>query len=271
MKKSDALVRIQKQIDAIPALKAAGRKDPGFAKWNRDTTVMLSYVFGSDKDHTSQFTSLRYSIGAASSMTPESSYVDAFNRGLDLAEAVLQSMFTEISEYWPDEAQEPPTPAAPAAKPGKPRVFIGSSAEGLRVAEALQLNLEYIAEVTLWSQGVFGLSLGTLEALVAAAASFDFAILVLTPDDVTNRRDRSSNTPRDNVLFELGLFMGVLGRERTQIVHPRDVHMDLPTDLAGVTCATFEQTRQDGNMQAALGAPSTKIKETVTKLGRRVG
>jgi predicted nucleotide-binding protein len=270
MKKSEALSRIQKQIDAIPSLKVAGRKEPGFTKWNRDTTVMLGYVFGSDQDHVSQFTSVRYSLGAISSRTPESSFVNAFNRGLDGAEAVLQSMITEITEFWPEDAPEPGG-SLHSVKLGKPRLFIGSSVEGLRVAEALQLNLEYSAEVTLWSQGVFGLSLGTLEGLVGDAESFDFAILVLTPDDVTTKRNQPGNTPRDNVLFELGLFMGALGRERTFIVHPRDVTMDLPSDLAGVTCATFERNRQDGNMQAAVGGPSTKVKETIGKLGRRAG
>jgi predicted nucleotide-binding protein len=87
-------------------------------------------------------------------------------------------------------------------------VFIGSSAEGLRIAEAIQLNFDHDCETTLWSQGVFGLSEGTLEALVRATVGFDFAVLVLTPDDLVTKREREGSQPRDNVLFELGLFMG---------------------------------------------------------------
>jgi hypothetical protein len=141
----------------------------------------------------------------------------------------------------------------------KPRVFIGSSVEGLSIAEHIQLGLDYHAECTLWSQGVFGLSGGTLESLLRAVKEFDFAVLALTPDDLVQKRSVSRNSPRDNVLFELGLFMGALGRERTYIVHCRDVLIDLPTDLAGVTAASFAK-RTDGNLQAALGPVCTQLK-----------
>ena len=144
----------------------------------------------------------------------------------------------------------------------KPRVFIGSSVEGLAIAEHIQLGLDYHAECTLWSQGVFGLSGGTLESLLKAVRDYTFAVLVLTPDDLVQKRSVPKNSPRDNVLFELGLFMGALGRERTYIVYCRDTAIELPTDLAGVTAATFAR-RADGNLQASLGAVCTKLKTTM--------
>src|SRR5437899_9214507 len=90
----------------------------------------------------------------------------------------------------------------------RPLVFIGSSAEGLAIAKAIQLNLDRACEVVIWSQGVFGLSEGTLETLVNKAEEFDFAILVVTPDDMTQSRGKNEQSPRDNVLIELGLFLG---------------------------------------------------------------
>ena len=47
--------------------------------------------------------------------------------------------------------------------------------------------------------------------MVYSLDRFDFAILVLTADDLVASRDVLSTAPRDNVLFELGLFMGGLG------------------------------------------------------------
>jgi predicted nucleotide-binding protein len=152
-----------------------------------------------------------------------------------------------------------------------PRVFIGSSAEGLDVAEALQEGLDHCAEMTVWSQGVFGLSSGTLETLAEKSNGFDFAILVLTPDDLTQKRGSSQPSARDNVLLELGIFIGVLGRKRTFIVYPRDVEMHLPSDLAGVTPATFAASRSDDNIAAAVGAVCTKIKRELAQQGLREG
>src|SRR5215216_6625298 len=97
----------------------------------------------------------------------------------------------------------------------KPSLFIGSSSEGLEIARAIELNLEHDAEVTIWSSGLFGLGMGTLETLVNSLDKFDFAALILTPDDTVTSRGDTSDSPRDNVLLELGLFVGRLGRQRT--------------------------------------------------------
>jgi len=148
----------------------------------------------------------------------------------------------------------------------KPRLFIGSSTEGKHIADTLQLGLDHDVEVTVWHQGFFGLSQGTLESLVQAARRFDFAALILTPDDLTAKRRKNVNSPRDNVVFELGLFMGALGKDRTFIVHCRDEEIDLPSDLAGITPVTFGH-RTDNNLQAALGPACTSIKNAIAERG----
>ncbi len=152
----------------------------------------------------------------------------------------------------------------------KPSVFVGSSTEGLAVAKKLQIHLAACAEVTIWSQGVFGLlSGGTLETLVDVATKYDFAVLVLTPDDTALIRGVEHNTPRDNVLFELGLFMGSLGRNRTFILACDARDFKLPSDLAGVTAAMYPADRSDGNLLAALGPAATQIGDQISLLGRR--
>ncbi len=79
----------------------------------------------------------------------------------------------------------------------KPTLFIGSSAEGLEIARAIELNLERDAEITIWNNGLFGLGMGTLETLVKSLDNFDFAALVLTPDDVVATHGNITDSPRD--------------------------------------------------------------------------
>jgi CAP12/Pycsar effector protein, TIR domain len=150
----------------------------------------------------------------------------------------------------------------------RPSLFIGSSTEGLRIAKAIQANLDASCETTLWSQGVFGLGEGTLESLVGAIEVFDFAVLVLTPDDLLETRTRRTGSPRDNVLLELGLFIGGLGRQRTFTVYDRTANLKLPSDLAGVTAATF-QPHATMNWLAAVGPACTHIESAIQKLGLR--
>jgi hypothetical protein len=150
----------------------------------------------------------------------------------------------------------------------KPFVFIGSSAEGLEAAKGIQANLDYTCECQIWSQGLFGLSGGTLETLVKSLDNFDFAILVLTEDDITISRDQEQASPRDNVVFELGLFIGGLGIDRTFIVIDRQAKLKLPSDLGGITPATFEPPRK-GTIQSALGSSCLAIEQAIKKLGAR--
>ncbi len=145
-----------------------------------------------------------------------------------------------------------------------PCVFIGSSSEGLDVAREVELQLQHDALTTIWKDGVFGLGSGTLETLMNAVDQFDFAITILSPDDLTESRSASFASPRDNVIFELGLFMGRLGRSRSFIVHEEDANLKLPSDLAGITISPY---RKRDNLSAALSPTCTPIIKAIRSLG----
>jgi hypothetical protein len=151
----------------------------------------------------------------------------------------------------------------------KPFVFIGSSTEGINAAKGIQANLEFSCECQIWSQGLFGLSGGTLGTLVKALDKFDFAILVLTEDDITISRQVGKNSPRDNVIFELGLFIGGLGLDRTFIVVDREAELKLPSDLGGITPATFVHPIK-GTIQSALGTACLEIEQKISNVGCRL-
>jgi hypothetical protein len=134
-------------------------------------------------------------------------------------------------------------------------------------ARAVGAKLEDTAEVTVWDEGVFGLGESYLESLTAALSRFDFAVLVLTPDDPVEYRGAAGLAPRDNVLFELGLFMGKLGRGRTFVLHPADPQFKIPSDLLGISTTKYYWPREDKNYEAAVGSACHKIREKIRSLG----
>ena len=149
----------------------------------------------------------------------------------------------------------------------RPAVFVGSSAEGLPVVEAIAVNLEHCCEVVPWPT-VFGTSEYSLESLETRLDRFDFAILVMTADDITKSRGTVSLAARDNVLLELGIFIGALGRRRTMIVADRSVEIKIPSDLAGINSADFIPP-SSGNYCSALSAACFRMKEVIGSLGFR--
>ncbi|MFT3803923.1 MAG: nucleotide-binding protein [Burkholderiaceae bacterium] len=147
-------------------------------------------------------------------------------------------------------------------------VFIGSSSEGLPIAKAIQRGLSSSVDATLWKQGVFQPGFSYLESLVKTLNSADFAVLVLTPDDVNESRGENYNSPRDNVVFELGLFIGRLGRERSFFVYDQNQPPKLPSDLLGIAASVF-QAREDENLEAAVGPACTEIESVIARIGCR--
>lgn len=160
---------------------------------------------------------------------------------------------------------------ASAAFSLRPLIFIASATEGHAVAGALRDNMDRNAEVTLWTEEVFRPSEFSLESLMNTLERTQFGIFVLTSDDVAAIRGQFTYVPRDNVLFELGLFMGRLGRERCFAVVPNDVSLHLPSDIAGLKVVSFDNRRGDGNLIAATGPAARSIlrsiAETKTTLG----
>ena len=150
----------------------------------------------------------------------------------------------------------------------KPRVFIGSSTKALPITAALHATLEHDAEVTGWNDAVFEPSKFTLETLLEQLGKTDFAIFVFNPDDLVTIQEIESQAVRDNVLFEFGLFMGCLGRERCFILQPRESkNLHIASDLLGLTPLKFESNREDKNLVAALVSPTVQIRQIINQLG----
>jgi predicted nucleotide-binding protein len=150
----------------------------------------------------------------------------------------------------------------------KPRIFLGSSAKQAKLVQALTRGLEDVAHVEPWTTS-FNPGTSTLERLLELAREVDFAAFVFAHDDWTTKSpppisDPSGSgqaSPRDNVVFEAGVFGGALGMRRTFILHATG--SKLPTDLLGLTCVRYEETTA-----AEMRVVNEKLRKAIENEGR---
>lgn len=138
----------------------------------------------------------------------------------------------------------------------KPRIFVGSASEGRAIVDALESDLREFATIERWDVDTFRPGHFTLEELTRVLGQVDFAIFVLGRDDVVETRGLVTPSPRDNVIFEAGLFIAVLGRERVFLVVDKS-GTKIPTDWAGLGYTVFDNSED---------RPRDKVYETVRKI-----
>ena len=136
----------------------------------------------------------------------------------------------------------------------RPRIFLGSSGQQEKILQALARGLEDVAHVVPWTTS-FDPGTTTLERLFELASEVDFAAFVFARDDWTTASAPTSPAaesgqaaPRDNVVFEAGLFGGVLGMRRTFILHANG--SKLPSDLLGLTCVRYGDATTPAEMRS---------------------
>ena len=149
----------------------------------------------------------------------------------------------------------------------KPRIFLGSSGMQGKLVQALTRGLEDVAQVDPWTTS-FGPGTTTLARLLELAHEVDFAAFAFARDDWTTSSPPASPvegsgqaSPRDNVVFEAGLFGGVLGMRRTFILHASGTK--LPSDLAGLTCI-----RYDATSPSEMRVVNQKLRKAIETEGR---
>jgi predicted nucleotide-binding protein len=159
---------------------------------------------------------------------------------------------------------EDPGRRYPAAQM-KPRIFLGSSGKQAKLLHALTRGLAEMAEVEPWTS-VFNPGVSTLDRLVELTREVDFAAFVFAQDDWTsNPTDatlQGQASPRDNVVFEAGLFGGALGMRRTFILHAKGAK--LPTDLLGMTAVRYPEVLTATDMRAV----NQKLRKAIEEEGR---
>jgi hypothetical protein len=149
----------------------------------------------------------------------------------------------------------------------KPRIFLGSSGAQKKLLQALTRGLEDVAHVVPWTTS-FNPGTTTLERLLELTREVDFAAFVFARDDWTTASPPASDaagsgqaSPRDNVVFEAGLFGAALGMRRTFILHASG--SKLPSDLLGLTCVRYEESTA-----AEIRVVNEKLRKAIENEGR---
>ena len=149
----------------------------------------------------------------------------------------------------------------------KPRIFLGSSGQQERLLQSLTRGLQDIADVEPWTT-VFNPGVSTLDRLVELTREVDFAAFVFARDDWTTTGASpdavpGEASPRDNVVFEAGLFGGALGIRRTFILHAHG--SKLPSDLLGLTCVRYDPATSAAEVRTI----NQKLRKAIETEGRR--
>src|ERR671911_2790415 len=151
----------------------------------------------------------------------------------------------------------------------RPRIFLGSSGKQEKLLQALARGLEDVAQVEPWTTS-FNPGTTTLERLLELTREVDFAAFVFARDDWTTNSPPASDasqsgqaSPRDNVVFEAGLFGGVLGMRRTFILHAHG--SKLPSDLLGLTSVRYDPATSPAGVRTI----NQKLRKAIESEGRR--
>ena len=225
--------RLQGALDAIDQLKQLTGSSPQFEKWLRDTKVAISNTFGDKPKYVQDFIDIGYTPVFTSNM-PYFEDQGTYVRGLESAASVIESMIDEIEEYWEDDDQPISAPSAGANGPEiANEVFIvHGSDDGAKETVARFLTKLGLDPIVLHEQPNQG---RTIIEKFEQYAKVGFAVVLLTPDDSYTDTHQSGNSrlrPRQNVILELGFFIGKLGRDLTCALRKGDV--ELPSDYNGI-------------------------------------
>ena len=224
--KATAIARLQKALDAIPELEQLPYRSSKFEKWERATMSVIFETFGSRSPHMQDFT---YRI---------EDYSDGLN--LTPTELVLKSMIEEIEEYWDDENQTPQSPTVQEhERTNTKEVFVihGRDNEAKETVARFLTRLD-LTPVILHEQPNQG---RTIIEKFERNAQVGFAVALLTPDDVGALKNEEKNLKlraRQNVVFELGYFLGRLGRERVCALTKGNI--EIPSDYDGVVYISLD-------------------------------
>ena len=150
-----------------------------------------------------------------------------------------------------------------------PIMFLGSSREGIPLAKEIESSFKHENVIVRpwYTRGVFGPSRAPVDDLIKAVDESDYAAFVFGPDDkIAYRDDEEAAVPRDNVIYEMGLFTGRLGKERVFMIMEHAADLKISTDLSGVNPVTYK-CKKGCTIADVVGTVRNDIADVISKLG----
>jgi predicted nucleotide-binding protein len=240
--KAKAIEILQKELDAIPSLTNHRATDPEYQKWARNVKVAILYIFGDNSDHINDFGRIRFSIPRLTSAPiSDSANQRTFSKGLNSAKSILESMIEEIESFWSSENVAPDATALKGKQiqTAKEVFIVHGHDAGSKETVARFITSLGLTPIILHEQPNQG---RTIIEKIEKHAQASFALALLTPDDhgsLAGIKTELKPRARQNVIFEFGFFIGLLGRDRVCALTKGDI--ELPSDYDGVLYVPLDE------------------------------
>jgi hypothetical protein len=144
------------------------------------------------------------------------------------------------------------------------RIFVASSTPNVKVARTFARVLQNRGfRARVWDEWVFWPNESTFDGLLRISTEYNFAVIIWGPSDITTTGGKSISSPRDNVIFEAGLFLGVLGRHRVFIAEDKTAATKIPSDYAGITRVTYEGSLIQHDSDSAVRSACDQIQHNI--------
>jgi hypothetical protein len=213
-----ALRRLQKLLNQVSEIRSSGRSSPTISTWQGNVKIVLAELYGESSLIFREFDGIWFYPAVTYSGQPDSDFVKAFNSGLNEATGFLESRINDLRER---AEQESPRPAASstASHSDSRRIFVVHGHDhGHKETVARFLGKLDIEPIILHEQADRGKTV--IEKFEAHAADVRCAVVILTADDVAHPKanpEQKEFRARQNVILELGYFVGKLGYKYTSL------------------------------------------------------
>ena len=228
-----ALKRLEALLVRIPEVRAQGHNSPASSNWQSDAKIVLANAFGIGSLVCQKFEEIRFSPYFAFGKTPESEWVERFNSGLDESKGFLESRAEELREHvGPSILSRVDSQSDPNNIDRRAFVVHGHDHGNKEMVARFLAKLD-IEPVILHEQADEGKTI--IEKFEKHAAGAGVAVVILTADDIGSSKATPNSEElraRQNVVLELGYFVGKIGRHRTFALVESNV--TLPSDIHGV-------------------------------------